>query len=159
LASVKVDGLAKEIVAASPVAWQTVMAGRPPAPGDLAEIGKALAHEQGETQVALLKIYGRDRRAVYSSDPGEIGVVEDNPALVDALVLGGVSVGVKWDAKDNNAYEFYTPSGVDASHVGAVFDLYEPIARFDRMLWNVVRPVLVIPAALFAFMLFGLTWL
>src|SRR5262245_58802397 len=69
LASAKVDGLAKEIMTAAPGAWQTVLAGKPLAPAELGEIGKALAHEQGETQVALLKIYGQDRRAVYASDP------------------------------------------------------------------------------------------
>jgi hypothetical protein len=56
LASVKVEGLAKEIMASAPAAWRTALVGKAPTADDLAEISKALAHEQGETQVTLLKI-------------------------------------------------------------------------------------------------------
>ncbi len=81
LASAKVDGIAKGIAATAPAAWRQVLAGKPLSPAELAEIVKALADEQRETQVALLKIYAPDRHALFSTDGTEIGLVEDNPAL------------------------------------------------------------------------------
>jgi class 3 adenylate cyclase len=86
-------------------------------------------------------------------------VVEDNAALVEALADRSSSVAVESDSQGNNAHELYIPYEVEGSQVGAVFELYEPIARFDTMLWRVVRPVLVIPAVVLSLMLFGLTWL
>ena len=45
------------------------------------------------------------------------------------------------------------------AEVAAVFELYEPIAGFDALLWRVVRPALVVPLALFCLMLGFLAWL
>jgi class 3 adenylate cyclase len=159
LASAKVDGIAKGIAATAPAAWRQVLAGKPLLPAELAEIVKALADEQRETQVALLKIYAPDRRALFSTDGTEIGIVENNPPLIDAFERGASSVAVETDGNGNNSYELYIPYRAGEARVVAVFELYEPISGFDALLWKVVRPVLVIPVGLFALTLAALTWL
>ncbi len=78
---------------------------------------------------------------------------------IDALERGSSSVAVEADGHGNNAYELYIPYRAGEARVAAVFELYEPIAGFDALLWKVVRPVLVIPAGLFAVTLAALTWL
>lgn len=159
LASAKVDAIAREIAATAPTAWDELQAGRPLAAAELTVLGKTLAREQRETQVALLKIYSADRRTWFSSDGTEIGLVEDNPQLLDAVAHGVSSVAVETDGNGNNSYELYIPYRLDDGRVAAVFELYEPIAGFEALLWRIVRPVLVIPVALFAVMLVALTWL
>jgi class 3 adenylate cyclase len=159
LASAKVDGIAKGIAAAAPTAWQEVLSGRPLSPAGLAEVRKALADEQRETQVMLLKIYAPDRRSLFATDGAEIGLIEDNPALINALGEGSSSVAVETDGHGNNSYELYIPYRAGDTRVAAVFELYEPIAGFDALLWKVVQPVLVIPIGLFAATLVALTWL
>ena len=73
LASAKVDAIAREIAATAPTAWDELQAGRPLAAAELTVLGKTLAREQRETQVALLKIYSADRRTWFSSDGTEVG--------------------------------------------------------------------------------------
>ena len=55
-------------------------------------------------------------------------------------------------------HELYIPYRSDG-RVAAVFELYEPAARFDALVWKVVRPVLIIPLALFLITLSTLAWL
>jgi hypothetical protein len=136
-----------------------LLAGKPLSSAELAKVGQTLADEQRETQAALLKIYSPDRRTWFSTDGTEVGIVEDNPSLLDAVDRDVSSVTVETDGDGNNSYELYIPYRQDGGHVVAVFELYEPIAGFEALLWRIVRPVLVIPIALFGAMLAALTWL
>src|SRR6188768_51375 len=142
LASDKVDAIAKGMAAGAPGAWHNLLAGGPLSAADLAELANELADEQRESQVSLLKIYGSDRRALFSMEVTEIGNFEDKPALRDALERGVNSVSIEADNRGNANYELYVPYRADGVRVAAVFELYEPIAGFDALLWKVVRPVL-----------------
>jgi adenylate cyclase len=158
LASHKVDGIAKEIELKAPNAWQRLLSGRPLAIGDLSDLTKALADEQRETQIPLLKIYNRDRKTVFATEPDEVGRVEDKPELRDALKLGTASVLVERDVQGGAFYELYLPYR-SAGNIAAVFELYEPVSGFDAMVWKVIRPILIIPLSLSAIVLGGLAWL
>ena len=92
-------------------------------------------------------------------EAAEIGNVEDKPALNDALERGTNSVSVEGDSQGNASYELYIPYRANGGPIATVFELYEPIAGFDALLWKVVRPVLVIPLSLFGVMLASLAWL
>lgn len=159
LASDKVDGIAKGVAAAAPEVWRKLLGDGPLSSAELAQLARALADEQDESQVSLLKIYGPDRRARFSMEAAEIGNVEDKPALREALERGVSSVSVEADNQGNATYELYIPYRADGGGVATVFELYEPIAGFDALVWKVVRPVLVIPLSLFAVMLASLAWL
>src|SRR5690606_24071160 len=71
---------------------------------------------------------------------------------------GEPSVLVEADAKGVASYELYLPYRSGAE-VATVFEIYEPIAGFDALVWRVVRPALVVPVALFCVMLGFLAWL
>ena len=158
LATRKVEGLARGVETLAPAAWHKLLAGETLTSTDLADLAKAFAREQQEAQISLLKLYGRDRRTVFATEPDEIGRIEDKPALRDALLLAQSSVSVEQDAQGAAYYELYLPykSG-DA--IAVVFELYEPIAAFDALLWRVVRPALIVPLALFCVMIAFLAWL
>lgn len=159
LASDKVDGIAKGVAAAAPEVWRKLLGGGTLSSAELAQLARALADEQNESQVSLLKIYGPDRRARFSMETAEIGNVEDKPALRDALERGANSVSVEADNEGNATYEIYIPYRADGARIATVFELYEPIAGFDALVWKVVRPVLFIPLSLFAVLLASLAWL
>jgi class 3 adenylate cyclase len=55
-------------------------------------------------------------------------------------------------------HELYIPYRSDG-RVAAAFELYEPAAKFDALVWKVVRPVLIIPLTLFVITLSALAWL
>jgi class 3 adenylate cyclase len=158
LATHKADGLAKGIDSAAPGAWHRLLANESLTAADLADLAKALADEQREAQIALLKIYGPDRKTLFATEAEEIGKVEDKAALRDALALGTASVLVEHDAQGGAFYELYLPYRSNG-RIAAVFELYEPISGFDALLWKAVRPVLIIPVCLFVLMLAGLAWL
>jgi hypothetical protein len=44
-----------------------------------------LAHERHETQIAFLKNYSPDRRAVFATEADEIGKIKDKPELHTVL--------------------------------------------------------------------------
>lgn len=158
LATTKVEGIARGIETAAPVPWRKLLAGNALSDQDLAELGQAFASEQREAQISLLKLYGRDRKTLYATEADEIGKIEDKPALREALTLGRPSVLVEQDVKGSTFYELYLPYRFDGN-VAVVFELYEPIANFDALLWRVVRPALIVPLALFCLMLGLLAWL
>jgi adenylate cyclase len=158
LASHKVDGIAKGVESAAPNAWHKLLSNGPLTAADLADLAKALADEQRETQIALLKIYGPDRRTLFATEIEEVGKIEDKPELRNALALGTASVLVERDAQGGAFYELYLPYRSDG-RIAAVFELYEPISGFNALLWKVIRPVLIIPLSLFVIMLAALAWL
>ncbi|CAN5175519.1 hypothetical protein BH10PSE7_BH10PSE7_11350 [soil metagenome] len=158
LATQKVDGIAKGIESEAPSAWRKLQSKQPLTAADLSDLTRAFADEQKETQLALLKIYSTERKVVFATDAGEIGKIEDKPALRDALTLGTASVLVESDARGEPLYELYLPYRFNGE-VAAVFELYEPVFGFDLLVWKVIRPILVIPISLFLIMLAGLAWL
>jgi adenylate cyclase len=158
LASHKMEGIAKGVETTVPEAWRKLLSGASLDPGDLAALGKAFGNEQREAQIALLKIYGTDRRTLYATEAAEMGKIEDKPALRDALARGTASVLVEQDAEGGAFYELYLPYRSDG-RIAAVFELYEPMAGFDALLWKVSRPVLIVPLVLLAIMAAILAWL
>jgi class 3 adenylate cyclase len=158
LTTTTVAGIAERVDATAPDAWRKLLANEPLLASDLADLAKAFADEQRGSRISFLKIYGPDRRTVFATETDEIGRIEDKQALKDALTNGIPAVLVENDAHGGAFYELYIPYRV-GKRVAAVFELYEPIAGFDAMLWNVIRPVLVIPLLLFTIMLGILAWL
>jgi len=158
LESRKVDSIAADVEAAAPDAWHMLLSGAPLDTSNLAQLIKVFGDEQRETQLTALKIYDRNRRTVFATEPDEMGRVEDKPELHDALERAKSSVLVERDAHGGAFYELYIPYQI-AGKVAAVFELYEPISGFDALIWRVIRPTLVIPLSLFAIMLAGLGWL
>ena len=158
LATRKVEGLARGVETLAPAAWHKLLAGETLNRADLDDLAKAFAREQQEAQISILKLYGRDRRTLFATEADEIGRIEDKPALRQALERGEPSVLVEADATGAASYELYLPyrSGTE---IAMVFEIYEPIAGFDALLWRVVRPALVVPLALFCVMLGFLAWL
>lgn len=158
LATRKVEGVARGVETFAPSAWHKLLAGETLNRADLDDLAKAFAREQQEAQISILKLYGRDRRTLFATEADEIGKIEDKPALRQALERGEPSVLVEADAKGAATYELYLPyrSGTE---IATVFEIYEPIAGFDSLVWRVVRPALVVPLALFCLMLGFLAWL
>jgi adenylate cyclase len=109
-------------------------------------------------QIPFLKIYDLNRKAVFATEIDETGKIESKPELRDALELETASVLVERDAEGGAFYELYLPYHSEG-HIVAVFELYEPIAGFDSLVWKVIRPVIVIPVPLFAILMAALTWL
>jgi len=158
LASRRVEGLAKGLESVAPVAWHKLTSNEPLTELDLVDLNKGFALEQGVAQIALLKVYSPDRKTVYATEADEIGKIEDKPELRNALVSGTASVLVERDIQGGAFYELYLPYR-SGGRVAVVFELYEQIAGFDALVWNVIRPLLLVPIALFVVMLATLAWL
>lgn len=158
LASQKVAGIAKGVETTAPDAWRKLLSNSPLSAADLADLSKAFADEQRELQISLLKIYGPDRRTVFATETDEIGKTEDKPELRNALERDTASVLVERDAEGGAFYELYLPYH-SGGHIVAVFELYEPIAGFDSLVWKVTRPVVIIPVSLFTILIGTLAWL
>ena len=158
LASRRVDGMAMGVQASAPDAWHKLLSNKALTITDLASLAEAFAHEQRETKITTLKVYNTDRKTVFATEPSEIGNIEDKPELRNALALGEASLLEESDSVGEPFHELYIPYRSDG-RVAAVFELYEPAARFDALVWKVVRPVLIIPLALFLITLSTLAWL
>ena len=158
LASRRVDGMAMGVQASAPDAWHKLLSNKALTITDLASLAEAFAHEQRETKITTLKVYNTDRKTVFATEPSEIGNIEDKPELRNALALGEASLLEESDSVGEPFHELYIPYRSDG-RVAVVFELYEPAARFDALVWKIVRPVLIIPLALFLITLSTLAWL
>lgn len=157
-ASQKVTGIASGVELANPVAWRKVLSNDQLTATEFADLRKAFADEQRELRISLLKVYGRDRRTVFATEADEVGKIEDKPELRNALSMDKPSFLLERDTHGGAFYELYLPYH-SGGHVVAVFELYEPIAGFEALVWNVVRPVVIIPILLFTTLAGVLAWL
>lgn len=158
MASQRVTAIARGVESAAPNAWRRLLSNEMPSAADLADLRKAFADEQREMQISLLKIYGLDRKTLFATEGDEIGKFEDKPELRRALEFDTASVLVERDAEGGAFYELYLPYR-SGGRIVAVFELYEPIAGFDLLVWKVIRPVVFVPLSLFAILIVALTWL
>ena len=157
IATNRAAGVAKGVSEKAGPAWENLIGDVSLSENDMAIPAEAFADEQSEAQIERLKIYDTDHHTVFATDSSLIGRMEDKPELAIALA-GEPSVLVENDEDGGAFYELYLPYRVDGAVV-AVFEIYQPIARVDAMLWKVARPALVIPLVLFAVMLAALGWL
>ncbi len=158
LATRQAEGIAEGVAMAAPDAWRRMLSGVPLYDTDMARLADAFAAEQREARVEILKVYGRDGRAVYATEAKEIGAIENKAALHDAFALGVGSVLIEQHVPEKAIYEVYVPYRT-GSLVAAVFELYEPVSNLDALLWRVSQPAMLIPSVLLLSMLGALAWL
>ncbi|MGB0723283.1 MAG: adenylate/guanylate cyclase domain-containing protein [Gammaproteobacteria bacterium] len=96
-------------------------------------LDNALRGELRELRLDKLKIYDTRRRVLYSPLHADIGKTENGDTLRRVLSSGTGGV-VKKVETQGPQYELYVP--VRASDQDLVFELYEPIARLDALLWR-----------------------
>ena len=157
IATERAAGVAQGVSEKAGDAWHRLIADQGLNEDEFARLTDAFADEQDEARIARLKIYDTERHTIFATDHNLIGRIEDKPELVKALE-GKPSVLVENDEDGGAFYELYLPYR-DGGDVVAVFEIYQPMAGVDALLWKVVRPALVIPLVLFALMLAALSWL
>lgn len=151
------EGLAALAARQAPEAWRSVVEsdprdGAPPA-DDVAALDAVLRAAIGDTRVHKLKIYDEQGRVLYSTEAGKTGQIEREPLLLEVL-RDGESLIAEKELDGKPVYEFYIdlPSRPDRPRL--VFELYEPAAGLQAVLWRNLLPAVAIPTVLLLVVVF-----
>jgi adenylate cyclase len=125
---------------AAPEHWRRLKRGDPPSliygDADGQRLLHELTREVHELDLTHLKIYSASGVIQYSTENDQIGTVDRSPAFVAAAERKASTVVHKTASDGTALYELYVlvtvPDGAPA-----IFELYEPVAHLDALLWRV----------------------
>lgn len=154
----RIETTAKFAEQTSPKAWQRLVEGDNPrallASPDGQEIAKALAALSADGHTAKLKIFNERHITIFSTDPKDIGIREENQVLKDVL-LNNKSEIESTQLDKRRMYEIYALLTIGPQG-RVVFEVYEPADVLDELIANSFLQFVAIPLAIL--LLLGL-WL
>jgi class 3 adenylate cyclase len=139
----RVAEIAAEIETKAPGAWRQLLAGAADA-GERTTLVPLFTEAAVERGLPQLKLYLPTGEAVFSTDPADVGQVEDNPALA-AAIRDEKRTLLPHEESDGTRYnEFYVPILRPDGAVGLVMELYWLAGDLRAILArSLVLPVLV----------------
>jgi adenylate cyclase len=141
-----------------PAEWDALLAGK----ADIVQKTRLripLQEAVAERNIPQLKVYAHGGEAVFSTDPAEIGVVEENAALTAAFEEQERVLVPHLEADGTRYNEFYIPVPRANGEVGLVTEVYQPAGYLrDILMRALILPTLV-PSALLGGLVFVLGYL
>lgn len=138
----------------NPNAWQRLVEGDDPrailAAPDGQDIAKALAALSADGHTTKLKIFNERHITIFSTDPRDIGIREENQLMKNVLLSNQPEIEAT--QRDNQAlYEIFAPLRMgDKSRV--VFEVYEPADVLDRIIVTSFAQFVAMPLAILLFL-------
>lgn len=152
LAQRRAQTIARAMAETAPEPWSHLIGGMTMTDmegnADAAALARAFAEKERQFNLVELKVYDEDRRTLYSTNVEDIGILEDNESLLDALANANLEIVTEIEPDGTRLYELYVPVFDDAGHVRAVFELYEPVSYLDTILLQAALPTFAVPAVL-----------
>jgi len=144
----RAEGIAAGVARTEPNAWEHLLAGARLTESDFVALEKALRQEMKEFDLPRLKMYGLDATTLFSEVPEQIGTIEENWALREVLSDG--EAVLRWERQGASSayYELYVPFRDSDGRKRAVFELYEPVAFLDSLLFRAALPVVLVPGSM-----------
>ena len=115
------------------------------APADWLRVGAVLDSVVRDRAMPKLKIYDLQGVIRYSSNPGDIGLLERGPALDRVLQDRGRTAN-KVDRPDGAQFELYIFLEGTQQIPAMVVEMYEPSSFLDNALLRTLIPVTLVPA-------------
>ncbi|NQV82010.1 MAG: adenylate/guanylate cyclase domain-containing protein [Alphaproteobacteria bacterium] len=144
---------------ALPKTWRSIVRAERPAEAMATPAGRELARylvsESHELGLSHLKIYRADGTTLFSLDPAQIGVVEDNQLFRESLE-GDKGSGRTVLPDGSAVYELYIPFRSDVAGMTLIFELYEPVGHLDTALIKAGLPAFATLALFLILLALGL---
>ncbi|MBF0469995.1 MAG: adenylate/guanylate cyclase domain-containing protein [Gammaproteobacteria bacterium] len=157
LASRRAETIALGASAHKPRLWAEILNGSHTTHNRYLGLIDEFAEEERELGLHELKVYDLSRRTLYASDRKLIGQFEMGQPLQSTLD-SGKPLRVEKVVAGETLYELYIPYYHEGKVV-LVFELYEEVEALNRILFQAVLPVVVIPGLLFLLLVISLTLL
>jgi adenylate cyclase len=157
LAVNRAEGIAQGVKQDAKELWESLIAGRTLTPAEFQTLEGVIKDELLEFKISKIKIYDLNRTILYATQPANIGQQENGAGLITMLKTGVAQIIPKREGREIPLYELYVPLVVDGVTL-AIFELYEPTALLDEILFQAMRPAATWPALLFTILIFSL-WL
>ena len=139
----------------NPKVWQRLVDGDDPravlAASDGQEIAKTLAMLSADGHTAKLKIFNERHITIFSTEPKDIGIREENQLLKDVLLSNEPEIeSTQWDKQ--RLYEIYAPLTIGQPAGAVVFEVYEPADVLDKIIVNSFAQFVAMPLAILLFL-------
>jgi len=118
------------------------------------DLMKALDDEVRELNLSELKIYGQKGEVLFDSDHQRIGKRDASSGYAAAMSTGERSAILKDRPDGTSLYELYVRLPEVNGEPPIVFEMYEPAAELNKLLFMAAAPV----ASVAATMLLAITW-
>ena len=142
----------------TPLLWANVRTGLTLDENALRQVHKAFATIREQFGLIGLKVYDHRGRTLYSTEIGEIGLVETSAALEQVVASGRPMAVSKTESNGEMVYELYVPHFTNGE-AAAVFELYEPMGGLQSILIRTMAWTSAIPAVFLVSLLGLLTLL
>jgi adenylate cyclase len=150
--------IAEAVERMRPEEWEALLAGTAD-PEQRQRVQTSLKESVVERSLSQLKVYISGGEAVFSTDPAEIGVVEENAALTAAFEEQERGLVPHLEADGRRYNEFYIPMPNGDGAVPLVFEIYEPAGYLRAILLRALIVPTLVPSALLGGLVFMLSYL
>ena len=138
----------------NPQAWRRLIDGDDPravlAAPEGREIGEALAALSTDGHTKKLKIFNERHITIFSTEPRDIGIREENQLMKDVFSSNHPEIEVT--QRDNQSlYEIFAPL-TTGNKSRLVFEVYEPVDVLDQIIVNSFALFVAMPLALLLFL-------
>jgi class 3 adenylate cyclase len=143
LAAREAAEIAAEMRAKAPSEWRALISERASAEerGRLAALFAEVASDRG---LPRLKLHSLTGEVLFSTEPGDIGQLEDNAAVRAAAREGGPVLLPNEEGDGTRFSEFFIPVEANSGDVALVMELYEPADKLRTIFVRaLVLPILV----------------
>ncbi len=138
----------------NPQAWRRLVEGDDPravlAEPDGRELAKALASLSADGHTEKLKIFNERHITIFSTDPRDIGVREENQLMKDVL-LRNVPAIESTVLDKQRLYEIFAPLTI-GRRSRIVFEVYEPADVLDKVIVRSFAEFVALPLAILLFL-------
>jgi len=154
----RVGEIAAEVGTKAPAAWQALVAGSADT-SQRAELSTLFAEAASERGLPQLKVYSLTGEAIFSTDPADVGQIEDNAALTAALRAHERGLLPHQEADGTRYNEYYVPVNRSNGAVALVMELYEPAGYLSAILARALVLPILVPGLLLVSLLLVLGYL
>ena len=163
LATQRAEGIAKGVRNAIPEVWTAMIKGEQLNSEQRQLAIESFVSEEHEFAVTRLKVYDPNSLVLYATERELIGGSElastDSVALHRVLQNREPEIETKSVPGEGDFYELYIPLLADDGQIQLVFELYEPAAYLNKVLFRTSLPVILIPALLLLLLVISLSLL
>ncbi|MDO8465005.1 MAG: adenylate/guanylate cyclase domain-containing protein, partial [Gallionella sp.] len=138
----------------NPKAWQRLVEGDDPravlAEPDGQELAKALASLSADGHTEKLKIFNERHITIFSTDPRDIGVREENQIMKNVLLRNEPAIE-STELDKQRLYEIFAPLTI-GQQSRIVFEVYEPADVLDKIIVRSFAEFVAMPLAILLFL-------
>lgn len=134
-----------------PQQWEALLAGKvTPLSPVFNSVDSFLRAAIAPARYARIKIYGTRGRVLFSLNKEQVGEIESNQAIADAVTHKSETLKQVTEDSGESYYEIYVPLLNKRGEVRAVVELYEAASQFQKVLWKNALPPAVVSVVVLA---------